>query len=192
VEYLDFSARLASLMYNPTLETRLSPTSHGDSMTIPAYETIDHFGVTVPDLDAAVEFFIETLGAELWYQEGPFEDPDGDSMWLEMRIHPRTIERLAMLRLGSTATIELLEFSRNGDTDRDAQDLTHHSAAHIGLRVSNIDKAMEHLRAAEEVEVLSGPTTVESGVAAGLRWVFFLTPWGLLMELVEFPPGMSI
>jgi catechol 2,3-dioxygenase-like lactoylglutathione lyase family enzyme len=175
-------------MYNPTFES----TPYAGHMTIPAYETIDHFGVTVPDLDAAVEFFIETLGAELWYREGPFEDPDGDLMRLEMRIHPRAIERLAMLRLGSTATIELLEFSRNGDTDGDAPDLTGHSVAHIGLRVSDIDKAMEHLRAAEGVEVLAGPTTVGSGVAEGLRWIFFVTPWGLPMELVEFPPGMSV
>ncbi len=81
-------------------------------MKIPAYETVDHFGVTVPDLDAAVDFFVGVLGAELWYQEGPFADPDGDSMWSEMHVPPRSIERLAMLRVGSSATIELLEFSQ--------------------------------------------------------------------------------
>jgi catechol 2,3-dioxygenase-like lactoylglutathione lyase family enzyme len=161
-------------------------------MTIPSYETIDHFGITVPDLDAAVDFFVETLGAELWYLEGPFEDADGGSMWDEMRVHPRAVERLAMLRFRSTATIELLEFSRDGETDRHAADLTGHSVAHVGLRVSDIDTAVESLRAVEDVEVLSGPMTVESGVAAGLRWIFFLTPWGLPMELVEFPPGMSV
>jgi catechol 2,3-dioxygenase-like lactoylglutathione lyase family enzyme len=161
-------------------------------MKVPAYETIDHFGVTVPDLDAAVDFFVGVLGAELWYQEGPFADPDVDSMWSEMHVPPRSIERLAMLRVGSSATIELLEFSRDGETDRDAPDLTSHSVAHIGLRVSDLDSAVGYLRKVEGVEVLSGPTTVESGVAEGLRWIFFLAPWRLPMELIEFPAGMSV
>ncbi len=161
-------------------------------MTIPEYETVDHFGLTVPDLDSAVDFFVGVLGAELWYQEGPFSDPDGDSMWSEMHVPSRSIERLAMLKVRSSATIELLEFSRGGETDRDAPDLTGHSVAHIGLRVSDVDSAAEYLREAEGVEVLAGPTTVETGTAEGLRWIFFLTPWGLSMELVEFPPGMSV
>jgi len=42
---------------------------------IPTYDTIDHIGVTVPDLDAAVEFFTSAFGAEPWYGEGPSEDP---------------------------------------------------------------------------------------------------------------------
>jgi catechol 2,3-dioxygenase-like lactoylglutathione lyase family enzyme len=161
-------------------------------MKIPTYGTMDHFGLTVPDLDSAVDFFVSVLGAELWYQEGPFSDPDGDSMWNEMHVPSRSIERLAMLRVGSSATIELLEFSRAGETDRDAPDLTGHSVAHIGLRVSDLDSAAEYLREADGVEVLSGPTTVEKGLAKGLRWIFFVTPWGLSMELVEFPPGMSV
>jgi catechol 2,3-dioxygenase-like lactoylglutathione lyase family enzyme len=161
-------------------------------MKIPTYETVDHFGLTVPDLDSAVDFFVAVLGAELWYEEGPFSDPDGDSMWSEMHVPSRSIERLAMLKVGSSATIELLEFSRGGETDRDAPDLTGHSVAHIGLRVSDVESAAEYLRDAEGVEVLAGPTTVESGIAEGLRWIFFFTPWGLPMELVEFPPGMSV
>jgi catechol 2,3-dioxygenase-like lactoylglutathione lyase family enzyme len=159
---------------------------------IPTYDTIDHFGVTVPDLDEAVAFFVDTLGAECWYREGPFEDRVGDSMWAEMRIHPRSVERLAMLRLGSTATIELLEFTREGRSDESRPDVTGQSTAHIGLRVGNIDDAAAHLRNAEGVEVLAGPTTVEGGTADGLRWLYFMTPWGLAMELIQFPPGMSV
>jgi catechol 2,3-dioxygenase-like lactoylglutathione lyase family enzyme len=161
-------------------------------MKVPTYETLDHFGLTVPDLDSAVDFFVGVLGAELWYQEGPFSDTDGDSMWSEMHVPSRSIERLAMLRVGSSATVELLEFSCEGETDEDAPDLTRHSVAHIGLRVSDMDSAVEFLRDTEGVEILSGPTTVERGVAEGLRWIFFFTPWGLAMELVEFPPGLSV
>jgi catechol 2,3-dioxygenase-like lactoylglutathione lyase family enzyme len=161
-------------------------------MAIPSYETIDHFGITVPDLDQAIEFFVEVLGAELWYREGPFEDAEGDSMWEEMRIPSRSVERLAMLRMGSTATIELLEFKVGGEPDRAATDVSRHSVGHLGLRVGDIEAAVEGLRAAEGVEVLAGPTTVEGGAADGLRWIYFLAPWGLALELIEFPPGMSV
>ena len=62
---------------------------------IPTYDTVDHIGITVPDLEAAVAFFTDVLGAELWYREGPSEDPDGDEMWRELRVHPRASVRLA-------------------------------------------------------------------------------------------------
>lgn len=161
-------------------------------MAVPSYETIDHFGITVPDLDQAIGFFVEVLGAELWYREGPFEDPEGETMWDEMRIPSRAVERLAMLRMGSTATVELLEFAVGGETDRAATDVSRHSVGHLGLRVHDIEAALEGLRGAEGVEVLAGPTRVEGGAADGLRWIYFLAPWGLPLELIELPPGMSV
>jgi len=156
-------------------------------MSVRGFRAIDHFGITVPDLDQAVGFFERVLGAELWYQEGPFEDPDGDQMWEEMRIHPRSVERLAMLRLGEGATVELLEFSRDGVTDRQAPDVTGHSVGHLALLVEDIEAAAAGLRESPEVEVLRGPVTVDEGPVAGLRWMYFLAPWGLPLELIEMP-----
>lgn len=159
---------------------------------IPTYDTIDHIGVTVPDLDAAVEFFTSAFGAEPWYGEGPFEDPDGDAMWRELRVHQRARVRLAMLRLGSSTTIELLQYDvPDGEAAGDAPRNSDHSAAHIGLRVGDIDAAAEYLRSVPGVELLAGPSTVPDGISAGLRWIYFVTPWGLMMELVELPPGMA-
>ena len=145
------------LTYNPTAAgaNALWPQHSSSRMKFPAYETIDHFGVTVPDLDIAVEFFVQRPGCRALVPGRPIRDPDGDSMRSEMHVHSRSIERLAMLRVSSTATIELLEFSRDGETDRDAPDLTGHSVAHIGLRVSDLDSAVLYLRQAEGVEVLS-------------------------------------
>jgi catechol 2,3-dioxygenase-like lactoylglutathione lyase family enzyme len=35
---------------------------------------VDHVGFTVPDLDAAIEFFERALGADLLWKLGPFDE----------------------------------------------------------------------------------------------------------------------
>ncbi len=160
--------------------------------TIPSFDTIDHIGITVPDLEEAVAFFTDVLGAEEWYREGPSTD-EGDALWRELRVDPRASVRLAMLRLGSTTTIELLEYTMPaGEATTIAPRNSDHSAAHIGLRVRDIDAAAAHLRSVAEIEVLDGPIRVDGGTSDGLRWIYFTTPWGLMMELVQLPDGMVV
>jgi len=36
-----------------------------------------------------------------------------------------------------------------------------------------------------------GEPTHSSGPAKGQRWVYFLSPWGMQMELVSFPDGKA-
>jgi catechol 2,3-dioxygenase-like lactoylglutathione lyase family enzyme len=159
---------------------------------IPSFDTIDHLGVTVPDLDQAVAFFVDALGAEDWYREGPSEDA-GDAMWRELRVHPRASVRLAMLKLGSSTTIELLEYKvPPGEATTTAPRNRDHSAAHIGLRVRDVEAAASYLRGVPGVEVLEGPVMVKEGTSAGLKWCYFTTPWGSMMELVQLPEGMVV
>jgi catechol 2,3-dioxygenase-like lactoylglutathione lyase family enzyme len=160
---------------------------------IPTYETIDHIGITVPDLEAAVSFFVDVFGAERWYDEGPSEDPHGEEMRRELRVHPRARLRLAMLRFGSSTTVELLEYEvPAGEATTSAPRNSDHSASHLGLRVGDIDAAAQYLGGVPGVELLAGPNSVPDGDSRGLRWVYFLTPWGLPMELVQLPPGMTV
>lgn len=159
---------------------------------LPSFETLDHVGVTVPDLDEAVAFFVDVLGAQDWYREGPSAD-DGDLMWRALRVHPCASVRLAMLKLGSTTTVELLEYTvPPGEATDVPPRNSDHSAAHIGLRVRDIDAAAIYLRTVAGVDVLEGPVTVEGGPSDGLRWLYFVTPWGLTMELVQLPAGLVV
>ena len=32
---------------------------------------------------------------------------------------------------------------------------------------------------------------MNEGPSAGLRWVYFVSPWGMTMELVSYPKGMA-
>lgn len=159
---------------------------------IPSFDTIDHYGVTVPDLDEAVAFFVDVLGAERWYEEGP-SGGAGDEMWRELRVHPSASVHLVMLKLGSSTTVELLQYDvPAGEGDPEPPRNSDHSSAHLGLRVKDIEAAAAYLRRVPGVEVLEGPVTVEDGDSSGLRWVYFTTPWGLMMELVQLPEGMVV
>jgi hypothetical protein len=33
---------------------------------------------------------------------------------------------------------------------------------------------------------------MESGHTKGLNWVYFLSPWGMQLELVSYPAGMAV
>jgi catechol 2,3-dioxygenase-like lactoylglutathione lyase family enzyme len=151
--------------------------------------TVDHTGFTVPDLDQAIEFFVDVLGCELSYQEGPFDAADDDTMLSLLGVHPNSRLRAATLRLGSTTAIELLEYASPGATAAPPRNHDH-SAGHIAFRVRDIDAAAARLRVNTQLEVYDGPNTIEDGPSAGIRWLYFKAPWGLQLELVQLPKTM--
>jgi len=56
---------------------------------------------------------------------------------------------------------------------------------HGALTVPDLDAAVEHLRR-HGVRVMAGPTRLTEGPCAGLRFIYFLDPWGNQLELVEY------
>jgi methylmalonyl-CoA/ethylmalonyl-CoA epimerase len=91
---------------------------------------IDHLGILVADLEAAVRFYSETLGLT----PGP----------IETRAQPPI--RRCCLRIGDTE-LELIEARDPGQTM--ARLLPHQQAGiyHVGLRVDDVDAAAAELRA---------------------------------------------
>lgn len=154
---------------------------------LPSATTLDHVGFTVPDLDQAIAFF-ESLGFSLLYKEGPYRDA-GDALRRQVDVDPGAEYCLAMLHFNSTTTLELLEY-RVRDASLKPPRNSDHSAGHLGLRVSDIDQAVEALRSRTDVEILDGPVYVEDGPSAGLRWIYLRAPWGLQLELVQLPPSL--
>ncbi len=51
--------------------------------------------------------------------------------------------------------------------------------------------AVAHLKA-HGVTVQGEPTTMDQGPSKGLTWVYFLSPWGMQLELVSYPAGMAV
>lgn len=150
---------------------------------------VDHIGLTVPDLDAAVAWFEKVLGAAPVAGTDPFGSDDDALMPQRFKVHPRATVKVCIMRLGTGSNIELLEWT-SPDQGTKMPATCDHGAAHICIHVADIDAAAQHLRD-HGVEVLGDPMLIEVGDLAGLRWVYFLTPWGNFMELYAYPDGLA-
>ncbi|WP_275393425.1 VOC family protein [Novacetimonas hansenii] len=56
----------------------------------------------------------------------------------------------------------------------------------MAFYVDDFDAALTHLKL-HGVRLLGKPTYRNTGPSAGQTWVYFLTPWGMQLELVSFP-----
>ena len=157
---------------------------------VPGVRSLDHVGVTVPDLDEAVDLFTAVLDADLLYVAGPWRDEEG--AWLPgvLDVHDATTLRLAMLRLGPYTNLELLEFT-GGSVSPAPAGLSTSGVVHLALHVDDLDEVAARVRADGRLRVLDGPTTVPAGEpSAGLRYLYARTPWGGFLEFVSWEPGM--
>ncbi|CDX56612.1 conserved hypothetical protein [Mesorhizobium plurifarium] len=166
----------------------LHETTHAGN-GLPGLRGTDHIGFTVPDLDEAVRFFVGVIGCEPFYELGPFRS-DGDWMETHLNVHPRTVmKRLKFLRCRHGSNFEIFEYSapdQDGTQPRNS-DLGGH---HLAFYVDDIDDAVAYLRS-HGVRVLGEPTVRTEGPSAGQSWVYFLSPWGMQLELVSFPTGKA-
>ena len=157
---------------------------------LPGLAGADHVGFTVPDLEAATRFFVDVIGCSLVYEIGPFQSDD-DWMQVHLGVDPRAvIRKLRMFRCATGASFEIFEYEAEGasKTPPRNSDVGGH---HLAFYVEDIGAAVEHLKA-HRVTIQGEPTTMESGPSKGLTWVYFLSPWGMQLELVSYPAGMAV
>jgi glyoxylase I family protein len=158
-------------------------------MGLPGLRGTDHIGFTVPDLDEADRFFVDTIGCERVYSLGPFVHEDDDWMSEHLAVHPRTVmRRLNFYRCGFGSNFEVFEYEA-ADEQRPQPRNSDVGGHHLAFYVDDFDAGLEHLRAAG-LTVLGEPTR-SSNASAGQRWVYFLSPWGMQFELVSYPEGKA-
>jgi glyoxylase I family protein len=157
-------------------------------MALPGLRRLDHIGITVPDLEEATRFLVDVLGCEYLYSLGPFQD-DGDWMSEHLGVHPRaTVPENRFFRCGAQTVFEVFRYTSpdQATTVPKNSDVGGH---HIALYVDDLDSAAQYLRS-RGVTVLGEPTA-SKGHNLGQRWVYFLAPWGLQLELVSYPQGRA-
>ena len=159
------------------------------SQGIPTARGVDHIGLTVPNLDQAIEFFEDVLGCEYIYTAGPFSDPEGEWMRTNLAVHPRASTTLAMVRCGPTQNIELFEYEAM-DQAKTPPKNSDVGGSHIAFYVEDINEALGYLRA-HDVEILGEPTPVAGQPNGGEVFLYFLSPWGSSMEIVSYNDGME-
>jgi catechol 2,3-dioxygenase-like lactoylglutathione lyase family enzyme len=158
--------------------------SDGELSRIPGVRYADHVGFTVPDLDEAVRFFVQALGAQELFRST--RGPEPEFMPEHFAVPEDARLTLAMLRLPPNLNVELFEWS---SSDRRTEHPRHSDAGghHLCFTVEDVDEAVSVLRDMPGVRVLGHLKEVagDSPSVAGNRWIYFLTPWGLLLEIVD-------
>ena len=151
---------------------------------VPGIRYADHVAFTVPDLDQAVFFFVQALGAQELYRST--RGPDEQFMPENFAVPTDASLTLAMLRLPPNLNVELFTWTT---ADRRTEHPRHSDAGghHLCFVVDDVDDAIAVLRRIPGVQVLDDRKEVagDSPRVAGNRWTYFLTPWGLLMEIVD-------
>lgn len=161
----------------------------GERIAIPGARSIDHVGQVVPDLEQAITFFSTVLGAAVLWRSAPFTaDGRGPPLPSGLNADPRAVVRLAMMRLGPNVNVELLEYRVPG-TARSMPLSSELAVGHIGFDVDDIDAAATYLRS-RNVQMLEGPRRNPEGPNAGQDSWFFVSPWGMVLELIRRPLQM--
>ncbi len=155
---------------------------------IPGLVGSEHVGLTVPDLDAAVAFFVDIIGCELVFDGGP-SGRAPDLMRSNLNVHPDSELKYCFVRCRCGVNFELFEYASpdQNETPPKNSDIGGH---HIAFYVDDIDAAVAYLKS-HDVQVLGEIDRIAEGPAAGSSWVYFLTPWGLHLELVSYPAGKA-
>ena len=177
-------AVLVLLAALPAARAQLQATSKANSGS-PIVTRVDAVGMTVADMDRAVEFFykvlsfeklsdVEVTGEAYEHLEGVFG--------LRMRV--------VRMRLGDE-TIALTEYlaprGRPVPADSRSQD---YWFQHIAIVVSDMDRAYQRLRQNKVEHASSGPQLLPewNKNAGGIRAFYFKDPDGDVLEILQFPP----
>ena len=134
--------------------------------------TAHHVGITVSDLDRAVEFYRETFDLDVLDRFSV----SGDAFATGVDV-PGATGAFAHLDAGDTR-LELVEYDPEAGP-RETAALNQPGAVHLGLSVDDLDSFFADL--ADDVETFSEPQTTESGT----RILFVRDPEGNLVEVLE-------
>ncbi|RFC65673.1 MULTISPECIES: VOC family protein [Mesorhizobium] len=152
---------------------------------LPGLRGAEHIGITVPDFDDAVDFFVRVIGCEFILDGGEYADPD--FMERQIGVDRSSRFRWGFVRCKAGPNFEIFEYVAP-DQEQAPPRNSDIGGHHIAFYVDDIDAAIAHLRE-QGVTVLGEIQHIESGPAKGSLWVYFLAPWGLQMELVSYPDG---
>jgi catechol 2,3-dioxygenase-like lactoylglutathione lyase family enzyme len=141
---------------------------------------LHHAGITVADLDEAIDFYHGVLGLEFVNEPSPvFDSPRlGPAVGV-----PGAALRQVSLALGDTI-LELLEYLEPASPVVAPLAQNALGAQHVAFLVEDINGTKAALEE-KGVEFYSDVNVVDEGVLAGWRWVYFADPEGNALELVE-------
>ena len=156
---------------------------------IPGLRGIDHVGITVPDVEAAVTFYSTLLGAKEVFRLGPFDSRDFPAVdgkdWSLAHVNVADARfTIVMLQLPNGHRLELFQYDRPDDRRKQPPRNCDYGGHHIAFRVDNVSAVIAK-GAALGLTFMAGPIVMTEGPAAGQSINYCLDPWGNQLELVE-------
>jgi len=150
----------------------------------------DHVGLTVPDIEEAVAWFRDVMGATAPLSFGPISDPQGTLMQDLLGVDPSSvIDQITVLRIGHSANIELFQYEAPDQRQTHPRN-SDWSGHHVAFYVTDIDAAVAYM-VSKGVQKFLGPFPLTAGPAAGQSINYFETPFGTYVELISYPQGMA-
>lgn len=145
--------------------------------------SVHHVGITVADLDEAIEFFstvlgVEPLETEYWNRVDFLEEMTGYDE-LELRVGFFEVP-------GNGVLLELIEYMNPKGATYDPETYNVNNS-HVSFLVKSIDREFDRLRAAGVQARSERPVTVPEGPYTGAKFAYLRGPSGLTVELAEFP-----
>jgi catechol 2,3-dioxygenase-like lactoylglutathione lyase family enzyme len=159
--------------------------------SLPGLRGHDHTGVTVPNMDQAVDFFTNVLGCKAAMSFGPFSDDKGTFMTDALGVDSKAvIKNITQVRCGFGSNIELFEYSAP-DQKTIVQKNSDIGAFHIAFYVDDVAAAKAYLDK-KGIPTRMGPIPIKDGPAAGQTILYFQAPWGgIQFEAISYPNGMA-
>lgn len=151
---------------------------------------MNHIGLTVPDIEAATEFFRKGLDAKIAYDSQTLEDPPRGGGKIERFLgipQGSRILKKRMIVIGNGPNIEMFQF-KNTSSARPLN-LEDYGYNHLSFYTDDIEAAFKKLKSAggEPLSEIHENTRYEDTEGNGT--VYFKTPWGSLIELQTVPNG---
>ena len=151
---------------------------------------IQHVGLTVSNIDEALTWFREALGFEELFRDDPVEIDT--EHWAEALGVPIGSKMEASVLIGCGAGIEIEIFQYSSPIERRPRPMNWEDGGHhLAFHVADIEAAVKRLVDAGATPL--GPIKGHPhGPWKGTDWIYLKTPFGLYLELLQFPKdGLS-
>ncbi len=143
-------------------------------------KALHHVGITVKDLGASIRFYHDVLGLQFSNEPSPWFD--GPELGPAVGVPGAGLRQVSLI-LGDS-TLELLEY-KSPPCETSKPLLSNNiGASHVAFLVDDIEAKKAELES-KGIQFYSDVNTVDEGVLAGWRWVYFEDPDGYPLELVE-------
>jgi catechol 2,3-dioxygenase-like lactoylglutathione lyase family enzyme len=133
-----------------------------------ACAAMTHTGITVPDMNEALTFFVDVLGCKKAMSFGPIADPEPNGTFMRdaLGVDPKTvIKQITLVRCGMGSNIEPFSYQ---SPDQKVVQVKNSGIGgyHIAFYVDDIKAAADDLHA-KNVKTMMGPIPITEGPAAG-------------------------